>query len=344
MSSIELFQEEHPSRESYWRSIVLFGTNSSTYKFALAKSLIECAKNAKDTVSLQDLAEPFARAMCNHVAEAPRQATGKPGPFIEACRKFNADEIDKDELISSTIANGFNCVLDKFHNVNRAKLPIKFYEVSGSRNARTLTLTDETFWLMEGDIFGSLDDEAEARWNLVQLAWDTNIAANLLDVKYDHDIDRFFVNDSLRRRDVTSARDALNGYQKGRCFYCYDIISLDQNDERGCDVDHFFPHMLNRFIPNVNLNGVWNLVLSCRECNRGQGGKFERIPKVKYLERLSKRNEFLISSHHPLRETIMAQTGPKEIDRRLFLKKMNHDAINYVIQTWETKERGEALF
>jgi hypothetical protein len=33
------------------------------------------------------------------------------------------------------------------------------------------------------------------------------------------------------------------------------------------------------------------------------------VPARKYLERLDTRNEFFITSHHPLRETLMAQTG-----------------------------------
>ena len=235
-------------------------------------------------------------------------------------------------------------MLDRFHVVNHEELPVSFYETSGSGASKEVTLTDETFWLMEGDIFGSLEDEAEARWNLVQVAWDQEIASNLLSVKYDNDLESFFVDDNLKRKSVTSARDALNGYQKGHCFYCYDVISLDQEDECACDVDHFFPHMLNKVLPRINLDGIWNLVLSCKQCNRGAGGKFERIPKIKYLERLAKRNEFLVSSHHPLRETIIAQTGKTEADRRLFLDKMNRDAVNYVIQTWETKERGDPLF
>lgn len=45
---IELFKEQYPSLESYWRSIILFGRNVASYKFALAKSLLE-------------LAEPYSR-------------------------------------------------------------------------------------------------------------------------------------------------------------------------------------------------------------------------------------------------------------------------------------------
>lgn len=41
--NITLFQETHPSLESYWRSAILFGRNVASYKFALAKSLFEIA-------------------------------------------------------------------------------------------------------------------------------------------------------------------------------------------------------------------------------------------------------------------------------------------------------------
>lgn len=37
MSNIEIFKEINPSLESYYRSIVLFGRNVATYKFALGK-------------------------------------------------------------------------------------------------------------------------------------------------------------------------------------------------------------------------------------------------------------------------------------------------------------------
>jgi hypothetical protein len=37
---MSVFEEEHPSLESYWRSVVLFGNNVASYKFALAKTLV----------------------------------------------------------------------------------------------------------------------------------------------------------------------------------------------------------------------------------------------------------------------------------------------------------------
>ena len=49
---IELFKEEHPSLESYWRSINLFGRNVASYKFAIAKSLLEIAPTGKTELLL----------------------------------------------------------------------------------------------------------------------------------------------------------------------------------------------------------------------------------------------------------------------------------------------------
>jgi hypothetical protein len=71
MSNIEVFQQVHPSDSSYWRSIVLFRKNAATYKFALAKSLLEIAPTEKTNISLDELAVPFSKHLCEHIANAP---------------------------------------------------------------------------------------------------------------------------------------------------------------------------------------------------------------------------------------------------------------------------------
>jgi CRISPR/Cas system Type II protein with McrA/HNH and RuvC-like nuclease domain len=70
-----------------------------------------------------------------------------------------------------------------------------------------------------------------------------NLSPALLEVHYDEESNIFFIeNEKFRRTDVTSARDALNGYQKGKCFYCFDDISVESFSEDLGDIDHFFPH------------------------------------------------------------------------------------------------------
>ena len=55
------FTETTPTLENFWRSVILFGRNVASYKFALGKSLLELAGQDSDVVSLGELAVPFAR-------------------------------------------------------------------------------------------------------------------------------------------------------------------------------------------------------------------------------------------------------------------------------------------
>ena len=148
------------------------------------------------------------------------------------------------------------------------------------------------------------------------------------------------------RMDVTSCRDALDGYQKGHCFYCFRAISIAPgSQDQSADVDHFLPHVLVGFgATDANLNGIWNLVLACRDCNRGQHGKGARAPELRYLERLHRRNNYLIDSHHPLRETLISQTGASESARHRFLQQQHSWAKARLIHSWAAPDELETAF
>ena len=138
----------------------------------------------------------------------------------------------------------------------------------------------------------------------------------------------------MKRKDVTSVKDALNGYQKGKCFYSFQNISINSNSNNICDVDHFLPHT-NKLIHSnngANINGVWNLVLADSSINRQKSAK---VPEKRFLKRLYNRNEFYISSKHPLAETIINQTGSSKDNRKRFLEKHYNLAIENSIQTWK---------
>src|SRR5580765_7632203 len=93
------FLERGRTPENYWRAVILFGQNVASYKFALAKSLIELSALGKESVTLEDLAEPFSRHIVEHLAKAPKQATFASSRFLEACRNFAEGTVGKDELI-----------------------------------------------------------------------------------------------------------------------------------------------------------------------------------------------------------------------------------------------------
>lgn len=341
---VEEFKEQFPSLESYWRSIILFGLNVASYKFALAKSLLEIAPTGKTSITLQELAEPYSRYLREHIAKAPKQATSQSSRFIQACKDYDEGKIPYQKMIDTTVSLGFNNVIDAFHVVNKKEIPISFFRKDYQPGSKKIILTDEVFRLMETPCPENYASETESRWNLVETAWELGISRNLLNVKYDDLSQMFFVDPNYRRKDITSARGALNGYQKGKCFYCFDDITVSDDSSNTCDVDHFFPHTLQPMMPDVNLDGVWNLVLTCHDCNRGISGKFALVPATKYLARLHKRNEYLISSHHPLRETIMQQTGATETARAAFLRDVDQRAINLLVHRWEIKEKAPATF
>jgi 5-methylcytosine-specific restriction endonuclease McrA len=144
----------------------------------------------------------------------------------------------------------------------------------------------------------------------VESAWhERRSTGSTLHVVYDRPSEMIVRGMLGHRRSITWVRPGLNGYQSSACFYCGAPVTPLLGLEHSADVDHFFPHSLMALGVFIDLDEVWNLVLACAACNRGQAGKFHRLPHGDFLERLWRRNERLISSHHPLREAVIAATG-----------------------------------
>lgn len=335
----EDFYSRDPVLDDYWRGIILFGRNVASYKFALAKALLELNPESGQLLKLSDLAPSFSKHLAEHLKISDKQSTSRSSKFLDACRSFNSDEINKNQLLEATIRYGFNNVIDAFHVVGDGEISKRFYLDERTTNAG-IRITDEFSALISTFQSRSLMHETESRWRLVETAWELKVSRGLMYIEYD-DFSKslFSVDLTRRRRQVTSSRGALNGYQKGKCFYCNCDIRVD-SETSDTDVDHFFPHALKQFGFGPLVDGVWNLVLSCKDCNRGEGGKFARVPSLRLLAKLFKRNEFLISSHHPLRETLIQQTGDSEVMRKSFLNDFHQRAKTSLLHVWEPEERA----
>ena len=209
------FQINDPTLESQWRSLILFGKNSATYKFAFAKSLLELIEKESTSLSLSDLAKPFSRNLTEHLKKSDKQGNSISSKFLSFCRDYNNNLIDEDLLLQQTEKLGFINVIDAFQNVNGGKIPNLFYEKDFSNGNKKIIIKDNLLKLKESFHFQNFEKETEARWNLVETAWNLNINPSLLEVKYDEERSLFFLeNDFMRRKDITSVRDSLNGYQK----------------------------------------------------------------------------------------------------------------------------------
>ncbi|HKD05904.1 MAG TPA: hypothetical protein VKB79_08375 [Bryobacteraceae bacterium] len=341
VEQMSAFLAREPTLENYWRAVILFGQNVASYKFALAKSLIELSANAGEKVRLEELAEPFSRNLLEHLAKSPKQATSRSSKFLDACRKFSEEQISKDELIGQTVKLGFQNVIDAFHVVNRGEIPVRFFR-DDRQNGGGIILTDDLMKLRERFQFVNLPREIEARWRLVETAWELGLNRSAIVVDVENE--SLGISSGGRRSNLTGCRDALNGYQKGKCFYCFRDIAIENSSGLLADIDHFFPIALRAAGGILPLDGVWNLVLACRDCNRGVAGKSSRIPHSRFLDRLNTRNEFFISSHHPLRETLIAQTGSDARQRVHFLKGMYQSSRELLIHEWDCKPQNAACF
>jgi hypothetical protein len=242
------------------------------------------------------------------------------------------------------MALGFNNVIEAFHRVGQNDVPLPFYIDERKQNSG-IRITEHFSKLANKSQFKNLSLETEARWRLVEAAWELRVSRALVSVDHDPETERLFTIDGKRRRkNVTSSRDALNGYQLGYCFYYYDELELEYGSIAYPEVDHFFPHTLKQYGVGGIIDGVWNLVLACKDCNRGPGGKFDKIPSLDLLKRLNRRNAFLIESNHPLKETLMRQTGKHLHMREAFLDKFYWESKRHLIHQWQPPSKGPPRF
>ncbi|XRG77001.1 HNH endonuclease domain-containing protein [Rossellomorea sp. GAMAL-10_SWC] len=347
------FLKDDITEESQFRAVFLFGRNVATYKFALAKSLLQLSKKEKAFISLEDLSPIYVKHMLEHVRSGKRQITSSSSKFIQACQLYESDQITWEQLLIVTEKLGFNNVLDAFHNIPTGNLETSFFEKVVQGNKLGIVLTDDLFKLGESMEHDNMYEEIEGRWNLVETSW--NERNTFLEVKFDLDNEEFFnirpvtaqgYMNSHNRISLTPVRKSLNGYQKGKCFYCFKSISIDSNKTNTCDIDHFIPLSIQyNSNSDLDLNGVWNLVLACQDCNRGEvNGKFARLPNKDFLLRLHKRNEYLIDSSHPLKETLIMRTGSTSSSRWKFLDTMFSYAFEIKVPDWAPREIYGATF
>ena len=323
--------------ETVWRSIIVLGRNVASYKYTLAKSLLEIDTN-KTKIKLDDLAVPFSKNICSHLEHNDKQITSSSSSFIEICRSFNRSEITEEELTDKTVKLGFVNVIDAFHNLAGGET-LRFFSDNRS-NDNSIILTDNFYNLKEKDNFNNLLCETESRWNLWETAISEKVNPSVLEMRNDHITgELYYEKNKERRKSITSCRGVLNGYQKGKCFYCSKPISIKSGNDDTCHVDHFFPYKLKDLGYN-QVDQIWNYVLSCSNCNNGENGKFMKIPKKKFLYSLERRNNWFIESPHNLREYLIHQTGKNKIQRRSFLNNF-YDNIAYanIPITWEPLER-----
>jgi hypothetical protein len=209
----------------------------------------------------------------------------------------------RNALIGTAVRLAFNNVVDAFHVVGSGPAQVRLFEDKRKSNcggAGAIRPTDDLRRFADSLQGGGLANEAEAGWRLVETAWQLDLPRAGVAVQADTAQDLLFVeaHRQIRRTSLTCIRGALNGCQRGRCFCCRAEVPL-----AATDVDHFFPWLLRERGEMPDADRVWNFVLACQSCNRGERGKFVPVPWL--VARLHKRKNWLVASRHPLWEATL---------------------------------------
>ena len=111
-SSSNTFIQRSPTLDAYWRAIILFGRNTASYKFALAKTLLDLSSQRKTFVTLDELAVPFSSHITQHLINADRQGTSSSSTFLDSCRAFNRGDVTNQEADALGGRNRNNIIVD----------------------------------------------------------------------------------------------------------------------------------------------------------------------------------------------------------------------------------------
>lgn len=93
------------------------------------------------------------------------------------------------------------------------------------------------------------------------------------------------LDSSTKRGNLSFYKDFLYDlYKKKECFYCGKNL-----ENRKIEMDHFIPWAY------LKDDKQWNMVMACRECNNA---KRDKLPDIKFIEKLVKQNENIMNSTH----------------------------------------------
>ena len=207
--------------EDYWRALILYGQQVATYKIALGMSLVNFVNINKTIVTIDELAEEFfelyQKRLQNNMPQLnlPNRLT----VMERVVKNYTSQKLDRTAAIEKIAKDAFHDVIPRFHTLNRESLPINFYEFNDGK----LSLTDNAFKIFSDQKNKDLVTELNSRWDLLEAAFLINRENNELI----NDLRKFYLLKGYERTDVTKTRPVLNGYQKGICFYCGELMGDD---------------------------------------------------------------------------------------------------------------------
>ena len=297
-----------PSSETFWRGIVLYGRNQSTFKMGLADRLLYYANKNVSKIPLEEFGDSWLSTYMKRIEDGRVQGKrnfvdGRMIGITSTERQielYRQDKISRENAVKKIVNLSLeNMVLQKFHTLFKRRVPEPFFEVRG----RDLILNKNLLDLASNAQFRDLNKEVLGRWDLLEHGfskpeYDESLIIDHNGIVTNHGRNAF-VTLKKKRKNLTPLVPVLNGYQHGKCFYCNEELF-------DIHVDHVIPHTV------LNHDEIWNLVLAHEECNEN---KSDYRPPKRFVQKLIDRNESVLKSDLPLKEELKKVLGPTPKER-----------------------------
>ncbi|MGG0717044.1 HNH endonuclease domain-containing protein [Robertmurraya massiliosenegalensis] len=279
-------REEYLTDEEIWRifTVVLSSKSvkSSTYKYALIKSIIENLYQINDQFELNydQLAYSFTKIYWNLIVHHNllNQNRGKTAKVVSIIKEEQTKNAIPSELIFDKIDDSLQIKL-----VSKVKSTMKenvYGALYGDTRGKFYAFEHKQEILrLNPAVHGFMLNYQRLIVNLTNY----HIAAMIEELNEVPSINYLLgkVESIAKRSSLRPFEKILVTYFNSECFYCRKSLT---GLKRETHVDHFIPWSF------VQSDQIWNLVLSCNKCN---SLKSDKLPKRSYLENIIERNNEL---------------------------------------------------
>jgi hypothetical protein len=290
----------------YFNSIITKGRKDNTYKFALARFLVEYSygqdienkirNNEMIVIKYSIIAKSFLKYYWHQICK------------YKIRQNYNLDKLPLIVQIIQCIF-GRDYIPDSFESMHRGKIEKAEKEISRKcfrevvprfQNILTgIRSSSQHVFYEYNENEGQINLKPRAAkyfkenypllLKTITLEWakfleKINNGLPMLISKVEGDVPE--------RRSLEKARKVLSIYFD-RCFYCNKLLP---EDKRLVHVDHFIPWSY------IYEDEIWNLVLSCKNCNLK---KHSSLPQASYVERLLKRDTRYFERLELLRKSLL---------------------------------------
>ncbi len=280
--------EEYLTDEDVWRILTIVlspkSVKSSTYKYALIKSIIENLYQVNDDFELtyDQLAYGFTKVYWNLVVhhDLVKQNRGNGNAkavtdILEFQMKhaipseFSFDKIN-DRLQLKLVSKIKSVMKTNVFGALYGDTKGQFYAFDHKREYFRLKPAVHQFMLRYQLLLTNLTN-----YHMARMIEELNEVPNI-----NYLLEK--VETIAKRSSLKPFEEILLHYFEASCFYCGKDLSKSNSQT---EVDHFIPWSF------VQSDQIWNLVLSCRNCNNS---KRDKLPERSYLNSIIDRNEELV--------------------------------------------------